>query len=111
MSQYVRILIAKKISKGKKMTKIKKRVLFITMVCLVCTTSAFGASSGLDSVFNKAYKLVDHTLMKAVCTLLVLACAYTLAFGNVDRFKVQMWSLIGGIALMYSAKTVADFLI
>jgi type IV secretory pathway VirB2 component (pilin) len=80
--------------------------LFIAMI--LGQTFMYAESNNLAKIFDNARKIIDSTLMTSIATLVLIICAGSLMFGNVEKFKVQLWSVIGGLALIYSATYIAS---
>ena len=82
------------------------KVLRITLVLSIFLTNMFG--SELSDRLDKVWTFLDQGLIQSIATLLLVVAGLTLAFGNVEKGKVYLWSIVIGISIVYGARGIAE---
>ncbi len=85
------------------MMKLGSRTLLIMLMLI---SNVFGA--GIEETFGKVFEFLDNGIVQSIAVLLMVGLGLLLAFGNVQKFKVEMYCLVAGIAIVYSAKEIAE---
>ncbi|UXC30743.1 TrbC/VirB2 family protein (plasmid) [Aliarcobacter butzleri] len=83
-----------------------RKVLKIGLILSLLITSLY-AGTMAESI-NKVYDFLDDGIVKGIAGLLLVSAGGILAFGNVEKGKVQLWCVVIGISIVYGAKTIAD---
>jgi type IV secretory pathway VirB2 component (pilin) len=85
-----------------------KKILKVSLILSLLVTSLFAGT--MEENLNKVFDFLDDGIVKGIAGLLLVSAGGILAFGNVEKGKVQLWCVVIGISIVYGAKTIADAL-
>ncbi len=85
-----------------------KNILKVGLILSLMITSLFASS--MEESLNKVFDFLDEGIIKLIAGLLLIGAGGVLAFGNVEKGKVQLWCVVIGISIVYGAKTIAGAL-
>ncbi len=83
----------------------KKNSIRIAIILLLTITNAY---AGIEDTIDKVFDFLDDGIVQSVAVLLMVGVGATLASGRADKFKTEMYCVLFGVGIIYSAKEIAE---